>query len=355
VIKNTFTRQDAVLPAYFPAVLLRLLLEQGHSETQLLQGTGLQLAMFEDDNFRFSFVQHQAFIRRAIDVSDDPHLGIRFGQSLNVTALGMVGFAAMSSQDLAASLATTNRYFKIRAPLLEPSIILPKQLGDKSQVALQIEEALDFGDTRYFMLISTLCGTERLMAFYTGLKHVAQRASLACPRPPGWQHVAQQLSFEVSFEQPYNRMYFPASLLRQPLTMADPQAAQSAGLICEQMLARLDNDAGLDNRVRQYLLSQHDGESAKPFGKATTSFPNTEQAAAHFCVSARTFRRELSKSGTSYQQILDKIRQTIAIEYLSTSRKPIVEIALELGYEDLSNFGRAFKRWTGKPPSAYRP
>jgi AraC-like DNA-binding protein len=54
------------------------------------------------------------------------------------------------------------------------------------------------------------------------------------------------------------------------------------------------------------------------------------------------------------RRLVERIRESIAVEYLTTTRKPLSEIAYALGYDDLSNFRRAFKRWTGKAPGEYR-
>jgi AraC-like DNA-binding protein len=63
---------------------------------------------------------------------------------------------------------------------------------------------------------------------------------------------------------------------------------------------------------------------------------------------------ELIIKGTSYQNILSGILKKKAIHSLQTTTLPIGQIATELGYNDLANFYRAFKRWTGHNPGKYR-
>ena len=65
-------------------------------------------------------------------------------------------------------------------------------------------------------------------------------------------------------------------------------------------------------------------------------------------------RRRLEAEGTSYQQLKDRLRSDLAIDRLVSSQASIDELALELGFHDASAFHRAFRRWTGLPPGAYR-
>ncbi|MDG0902637.1 ornithine utilization transcriptional regulator OruR, partial [Pseudomonas sp. L01] len=95
-------------------------------------------------------------------------------------------------------------------------------------------------------------------------------------------------------------------------------------------------------RVRRLLL-------ARP-----GDFPDLEQAARELHTSGRSLRRHLSSLGTTYQQVLDDVRKRLALQYLTTTQLPLYEIALLLGFNDSSNFRRAFRKWTGKLPSDYR-
>lgn len=372
MIKDTFNHNDAVLPAYFPGGLIRMLLEQGFNETTLLENTGLTLDKLLDEDARLSFNQHRILVQNAIDVTGNPHLGFIFGKQLNVTSLGILGYAAMSCKTLASALDTITKYFKIRAPLLELSVQLESQAAqsENQEAAIQVDESLNFGDMRYFLISSALYGIERILSYYIGQQpgHIGQqpghstaqpgdkeqignneqiekivtRAKVTFEQPNEWEAIAEDISFPIEFNQPFNRVYFPASYLTLQFATADPQTEQSTKRICENLLQRINQQTGIISRVREFIL------------KYEGSYPSLDQTAQHLCVSPRTLRRELRNAGTTYQQVVDGIREKIAVQYLTTTRKPVFEIAVELGYNDLSNFGRAFKRWTGKPPSAYR-
>jgi AraC-like DNA-binding protein len=68
----------------------------------------------------------------------------------------------------------------------------------------------------------------------------------------------------------------------------------------------------------------------------------------------RTLNRRLKEHDTTFQQILDTVRFTVAKELLESSGVSLEEIASALGYGDIVSFIRAFKRWTGLTPGAWR-
>jgi AraC-like DNA-binding protein len=79
-----------------------------------------------------------------------------------------------------------------------------------------------------------------------------------------------------------------------------------------------------------------------------------ENAALQTGISVSTLQRILNASGTSYQDTLDLLRYEQARELLVNTGMPITEIALKLGYTHPGNFSRAFVRWEGISPAAYR-
>ena len=72
--------------------------------------------------------------------------------------------------------------------------------------------------------------------------------------------------------------------------------------------------------------------------------------AAALGVSDRTLRRRLAADGTSYQRLLDDVRESLAVELLGTGRLRVQDVAVRLGYAEASSFILAFRRWTGRTP-----
>jgi AraC-like DNA-binding protein len=79
-----------------------------------------------------------------------------------------------------------------------------------------------------------------------------------------------------------------------------------------------------------------------------------EEIAQGLHLSLRTLQRKLRDEGTSYKELLDETRRELATEYIKNPHVSISEITYLLGFSEPSNFSRAFKRWTGSSPSAFR-
>jgi AraC-like DNA-binding protein len=78
-----------------------------------------------------------------------------------------------------------------------------------------------------------------------------------------------------------------------------------------------------------------------------------EAVAANFNVSPRTLQRKLKEEGISFLQIVDDVRQKLAIHYLTSGNYQVKDVAYTLGYNEQSAFIRAFKKWTGVTPKVY--
>src|SRR5215470_536608 len=93
----------------------------------------------------------------------------------------------------------------------------------------------------------------------------------------------------------------------------------------------------------RHLPQQIQSLSAQP------PLPNVKHA-----LSARTLSRRLADEGTTYEEVVDQLRQTLALQYIKDRGISISQIAWLLGYEGSTSFNHAFKRWTGRSPVVAR-
>ena len=110
-------------------------------------------------------------------------------------------------------------------------------------------------------------------------------------------------------------------------------------------------DAADPNRIsREFLPAFREVvQSHLPLGRARLG-----GLSRAYGVHTRTLQRHLTRAGTSFQQVLEEVRRSLALARLEETDQPISEIALDLGYQEFSAFTHAFRRWTSVSPRAYR-
>lgn len=120
-----------------------------------------------------------------------------------------------------------------------------------------------------------------------------------------------------------------------------PLAGVLDKLLTEQ-LARLSRNDVVSRCKAEFLEQLSSGE------------PAAEDIAQRLYMSSRTLQRKLAEAGTSYQKLVDDARRDLALRYIDDPANSITDITFLLGFSGHSTFSRAFKRWTGATPTAYR-
>ena len=81
---------------------------------------------------------------------------------------------------------------------------------------------------------------------------------------------------------------------------------------------------------------------------------NADAACRALKLSRRTLQRRLRAEKTSFQKVLQEVRADLAVRYLADARLKALEVAMLLGYSNISSFTTAFKSWYDMPPAEYR-
>jgi AraC-like DNA-binding protein len=82
--------------------------------------------------------------------------------------------------------------------------------------------------------------------------------------------------------------------------------------------------------------------------------PSLNDVADQLGLGSRTLQRRLSDVGKSYQSLVEEVRRELALQLVAVPRYSFSEIAFLTGFSEQSSFTRAFKRWSGETPRAYR-
>lgn len=156
-------------------------------------------------------------------------------------------------------------------------------------------------------------------------------------------HVDQALwQTDVRYQQANNAIEIAHRLWRLPFSQANAEVFQSARRICRQQQRLLPKKPG----VLEF--------AGRTLRKALPQLLTPEQLAAAMALSPSALKRLLAQHQTSYSQLLDDVRNQLALSLLTQHELSNRQLAERLGYSDEHNFRRAFKRWTGFIPSVFR-
>ncbi len=138
-----------------------------------------------------------------------------------------------------------------------------------------------------------------------------------------------------------NLIAFPVGVLDQPVPGASRMLFSLLGGYLEQL--RTSARTALSEQVQDYIR-----------GALPTATCSIERCARTLGMSVRTLQTRLDEQELSFSELLEQQRMHLARTYLVQSQLSLDQVACELGYAEASSFGRAFRRWTGLSPRAYR-
>ncbi len=261
------------------------------------------------------------------------------GARMKLSMHGYIGFAAMTADHVAQALQIAEKYVPLR---IDHLTLRMERLGDTCH--LFVEDHLNLHPLREALLLALAYGFYRMGEMATG-KRMFARVDLDFPEPPGLQAMAAATAGTLRFQQPCTRFIFQSHYLHYPLLMADPVSCRLAIEHCEQELRHLVQPVGWMERVRARLENVLIEEQR---------LMALEEVADQLHLSSRTLKRRLALYQTTWSQLVESVRKRRAALLLEDPRCRIEQVAELLGYADMANFTRAFKRWTGQTPTAFR-
>ncbi len=279
----------------------------------------------------------RSLVLDALAVSREPALGLLVGERLVATTHGMVGFAAVNSGTVGQALEIVERFARLRTPLFTIA-----HEDDGQEVRITFSEMLPLGDIQRPLLEAVVLSIKNVLDTITMGACRVREVAFPFPAPEYAAFARDIFGCEVSYGQTWAGLSSSRDVLDVPTKLADATAFQEAAQVCQRELDRLVANETLGARVRRLLLEKQRG------------FPALAVTARMLHMTPRTLHRRLVAEGTSYRAQLEAVRHTLAVEHVKSGRFSLDEIAYRLGYTDLANFRRAFKRWESLPPSLFK-
>lgn len=283
------------------------------------------------------FTELRALLLATAHETGRASFALELGASLTPASHGALGLAVLASERVRDALSVITAYVRTRTPLVR----VTHHTRD-GQVILRISDGIVLGDVQrpvHELVLGTL--TSALRALTAG-RFAPRGVRFAFPSPGYEALVKRLLGVTPEYDAAATELRFDAAVLDLDVFLADRTAARLAKAALDAEIDALERTMDLRDRVRERLLRERG------------TVPSCEAVARALGTTSRTLRRHLAEKGTSFQAIVHETRKELALHYLRDTSLPIFEIAALLGYADPSNFGAAFRGWTGKSPRAYR-
>lgn len=326
----------ATTPAQYALILIDMVEESGCDREALLAGTSLSNEGIASLGARVADSDFIRLAHNALAFTGDPGLGLRLGLRMNLSAHAVVGQAFMTCRDLSQVLDLFLRYQHILSSNLNVEL---EQHGDFCRLVTR-DTPLDISPTfshelLYAAILNTLRGLLNMPALQLEVE-------LPYSPPAHRDNYREVFGDKVHFNRPQGAVKLPTALLSTPLPSSNSALRALYEKECARLLADLEDEEAVAEQTKR-LLRKLEGQ-----------YPQMPQLAQMLNLSPRTYRRRLQQEGQSFQDLLDSVRAEHATHYLRGTRLPVSTIAYLVGFNDASNFRRAYSRWTGRTPREVR-
>ena len=308
----------------------------GIDPAPVFRAVGVDPEVLFDPGARITAQQFQELEAKAIELSDDPHFGLTNANYARPAHLGALGFAWLASSSLRQAFERMSRFSRV--------------IQDKLQIGLE-EDSKHFTvtiDAQIHMLNpliredGQLAATLKFCRVIAGDSLTPARVCLRHEQPADTSQYYSYFRCPVEFSSEKTQLVFNLADVDKRLTGSNDELATLNDHIVVKYLAHSAKQ-DIVNQVKAAIID----------GLANGSV--TEKSVAEsLYMTPRNLHRKLQKEETSFKVLLTGIRKELAMQYIQDRSKTLTEISFMLGFSEVSSFSRAYKGWTGKPPSEAR-
>ena len=305
----------------------------------LLLRAGLAEQNFDDPQARVPASNQGDFLEYAAEAMHDTAFGLHLAEQTDPRGAGLLFYAASAAHNLGETLGLFIRYARLVNESLRLALASHPEGVTLDFDFVGVSRQRVRQNTEFW--IGTMIKASRQI---TG-RHI-RPIRVACPhvRNSDLREFERFYGCPVEFNAPTGQLVFSNKTLALPLLTRDPRLLETLRPFCEAA-ARARNTpvgslrAAVEDEVQRQL----------PHGRV--SAPTVAKVLA---LSVRSLSRRLSEEGTTFVEVVDQMRHSLALQYLKEPGFSSAQIAWLLGYTGSTSFNHAFKRWTGRSPSAAR-
>ena len=290
--------------------------------------------------FAFPPMRRPGFLEAAAEALHDPALGLHLAEGVNPREMGLLFYVTSAGKDLGEALALFARYCRI--------------VNEAIRLQLKRRES-DLVVEGHLVGVPKVSGHAERRVWSRGYREDAPRDHRPAYSPDhhntgprAKRDIPGNLSGSAAVRS--NLAGLPGEIVFSPQSLAAPLITEDVHLL-DALRPICDEAAKQRETATGSLRASVENEAQKllPHGKA-----QRQNVAKRLAMSTRTLARKLASEGTTFEDVVDELRRSLALQYINTPSISLSQMAWLLGYEGSTSFNHAFRRWTGAPPSAAR-
>ena len=336
--RQYYNLDDLSIRTVHPSILLDLAEEFGGDRNKLLTLAGISKRTIASSTARISARQYITLIEETMQATKSPGLGELHGRFIDVTATGQMASLTMCCNTFGEAAFYAEKYYRLSGTVFD----FEAQLRDKlNHIHLINRFPVDHKIQR-FLIESWITSWLSHCQFVLGTDFHFATIKVTYPEPKHSTFYNDILVKKMAFNADLNEVSYDDAYNHIKLRSCNKHSKKLLIKACSEELEKLQQLESISSRVADAIITTNNMSST------------IDEIAGLLDIAPRTLAKKLANGGTTFQKVLNKVRRYKALSYIKNEEMTICAIAAELGFSDTSNFRRAFKTWTGKPPSYFR-
>lgn len=309
--------------------------DKGYDIQQILHDAEIPLEIFHATKSRIAVSAYAKLWTKIADHMNDEFFGMDSHQ-MRRGCYKLLSKMVMQADTLQTAIEQILQYFNFVLDDFTSKLII-----DENYAYIVITDKLQtkrmFCYATYIMLIHSL------ICWLVDQRILLNQLQLKCTPPEDDSDYRVRFCENITYQADENYLQFDANYLNIQIKCDQKSWYGFIKNTPENLLLRFKNPLALSSMIRKQLLSI-----------APAEWLELGELSAQLNISEATIQRRLKNEGSSYQQLKNDIRRDMAIELLGKTSHTLQDISELLNFQDASAFHRAFKKWTGVSPGAYR-
>ncbi len=337
---DSLRMNNAHIANHYLQASLRGAERQGYAVTDLLAAADIPVAWLRQPAQRITEQQLTSLIKSVWRVTRDEFMGLS-AHPCRQGVFALMAEYSLASETLGAMLRRSARFYATVCPGI--TIGLDAEGAREDGLVffrLQLEDGRYDPDhlLQEFMLLMW----QRFSCWLVDQQIPIASTQFHYAAPAHVDEYSAMYPGELIFDQPRSGFYLHSRFLQLPLVKGEVELQQFLQQSPANILHRPSQDERLQVKIRA-LLAQY----------PTTQMPGLEALGRELHMTPRTIARKLKEEGGSFRQIKAVLRREHALKLLTSEHLSIADVSERMGFSEVASFCRAFKRWTGRSPSAW--